>query len=81
MPIKKKRSWLASAKNPPSASPGVTTERMAAFSPHRAFVVQFRGKGQLEGRVEHMASGDAIFFEDQYELLQFFKRVLSAADR
>jgi len=54
---------------------------MAAFSPHRAFVVQFRGKGQLEGRVEHMASGDAIFFEDQYELLQFFKRVLSAADR
>jgi hypothetical protein len=79
MPVKGKDSRVATG-NPASASRSTTDE--TAFSPRRAFVVQFRsGSGQLEGRAEHMASGDAIFFEDHHELLQFFKRVLAASDR
>ena len=53
----------------------------APFSPRRAFVVQFRTTaGVLTGRAEHIASGDAAFFSDQHDLLEFFNRVLNALD-
>jgi hypothetical protein len=53
----------------------------APFSPRRAFVVQFRTTaGALTGRAEHIASGDAAFFSDQHDLLEFFSRVLNALD-
>ena len=53
----------------------------AAFSPHYAFVVQFRlGDVNVGGRVEHMSSGDATLFGDQNELFQFFRRILGTAE-
>jgi hypothetical protein len=64
---------------PPRASdPDATHEETTApLSPTRAFVVQFRAKaGGLSGRVEHLATGEAAFFENQGELLEFFDQIL-----
>lgn len=58
------------------------------LSIHRAFVVQFRletnlekeeGKeeGPVTGRVEHVASGQASFFDSFEELAAFFGHILS----
>lgn len=51
------------------------------LSVHRAFVVQFRTEtdvagGRLEGRVEHVVSGQATHFHSLEELLAFMGRVL-----
>jgi hypothetical protein len=82
MPIKRKGSQLARVKNPAKASRSKMQEAVATFSPLRAFVVQFRsGRKELVGRVEHMASGDAAFFESDHELFQFFNRVLRVSER
>ena len=58
-----------------------TSARRPAFSPSRAFVVQFRDETQIEaghmaGRVEHVISGQAIHFESLDVLLAFLARVL-----
>ncbi len=47
-----------------------------------AFVIQFRPEtdiaaGRLEGRVEHVASSQAMRFNSLEELLEFIERVLS----
>ena len=52
------------------------------FSPYRAFVVQFRREtdvacGRLNGRVEHVVSGQATHFASLAELLAFIGRVLA----
>jgi len=52
------------------------------LSPHRAFVVQFREhadveRGQWEGRIEHVTSGQAAHFQSLEELLAFIARVLA----
>ena len=51
------------------------------LSPHRAFVVQFRAEtditqARVEGRVEHVVSGQATHFQSLEELLAFFTRIL-----
>ena len=53
-----------------------------SLSTSKAFVVQFRSnmnvqQGQFEGRVEHVASGEAIHFQSQEELLAFILRLLT----
>jgi hypothetical protein len=58
-----------------------TSARRPAFSPSRAFVVQFRDETQIEaghmaGRVEHVISGQASHFESLDALLAFLERVL-----
>ena len=52
------------------------------LSVHRAFVVHFRTSsnvvcGPIEGRVEHVVSGQSIHFDSLEELLTFMARVLS----
>jgi len=37
--------------------------------------------GALTGRVEHIASGDAVLFWDQHELFNFFGRILGVSRR
>jgi len=62
-----------------SRSPGaVSTEPSGApFSPHTAFVVQFRRTpNDLAGRVEHIASGEVTLFSGEHDLFDFFRRVL-----
>jgi hypothetical protein len=51
------------------------------LSVHRAFVVQFRAetdveRGRMEGRVEHVTSGQATHFDSLEELLAFLRKVL-----
>ena len=48
------------------------------LSPHRAFVVQFRGggAGRFAGRVEHMVTGQAARFTSAEEMTGFMRRVL-----
>lgn len=51
------------------------------LSVHRAFVVQFRAEtdvegGRLEGRVEHVTSGQATHFHSLDDLLAFLGKVL-----
>jgi hypothetical protein len=54
----------------------------AAFSPHYAFVVQFRSSDAKNGgRVEHMSSGNAALFDDQNELFEFFRRILRTVEK
>jgi hypothetical protein len=53
----------------------------SALPTNRAFVVQFRGKGETrplryEGRVEHLASGQATHFQSWEELRVFIERSL-----
>jgi hypothetical protein len=54
----------------------------APLSVHRAFVVHFRtdsnvARGPIEGRVEHVISGQSMHFESLEELLTFMARVLT----
>jgi hypothetical protein len=54
----------------------------APLSIHRAFVVQLRtssdlSRGPIEGRVEHVVSGQSTHFDSLDELLTFMARVLS----
>jgi hypothetical protein len=63
-----------------------STRRNAAFSPNRAFVVQFGEETQLEaghmvGRVEHVISGQVTHFESLDALLAFLARVLREVRR
>ena len=60
------------------------TNTDAPFSPHRAFVVQFRarchGEPQyLTGRAEHVTSGQATRFYSLEELSAFIERILTDA--
>jgi len=57
---------------------------MTDFNHAGAFVVQFRTttdfkRGQVEGRVEHVASGYAAYFTSTEELLESFERLAKAA--
>ena len=52
------------------------------LSVHRAFVVHFRlstnlARGPIEGRVEHVVSGQSTHFDSLEELLTFLARVLT----
>ena len=54
----------------------------APLSVHRAFVVHFRTssnvtRGPIEGRVEHVVSGQSTHFDSLEELLAFMAQVLS----
>jgi hypothetical protein len=54
----------------------------APLSVHWAFVVHFRvstniAQGQIEGRVEHVVSGQSTHFASLEELLAFMGRVLT----
>ncbi len=55
------------------------------LSPELAFVLQFHeseSKGHsFEGRVEHVASGQAIHFSSQQELLSFISRLLQETSK
>src|SRR5262245_57655925 len=52
------------------------------LSPHRAFVVQFKGggAGRFAGRVEHMVTGQAARFTSAEEMIRFMRRVLRGLD-
>ena len=61
--------------------PQQQTEK-APLSVHRAFVVHFRtssnvARGPIEGRVEHVVSGQSTHFDSLEELLTFMARVLA----
>ena len=54
----------------------------APLSVHRAFVVHFRvstniAQGQIEGRAEHVVSGQTAHFASLEELLAFVAQVLT----
>jgi hypothetical protein len=58
-------------------------EHSTHWSVHWAFVVQFQSdtvfeQGHLEGRVEHVVSGQAITFQSLETLLAFMAQVLGA---
>jgi len=51
------------------------------LAPERAFVIQFHAntdveKGHMTGRIEHVVSGQATYFESLEALLAFIARVL-----
>ena len=53
----------------------------ASLSVHRAFVVHLRtssnvARGPIEGRVEHVVSGQSTHFDSLEELLAFMAQVL-----
>jgi len=55
--------------------------KKAPLSVHWAFVVHFRlstniARGRIEGRVEHVVSGQSAHFNSLEELLAFIDRVL-----
>jgi hypothetical protein len=55
----------------------------ASLSVHWAFVVHFRlstniAQGRIEGRVEHVVSGQSTHFDSLEELLAFMGRVLAS---
>lgn|GEM_PF-1305260 len=55
-------------------------ETETSLSPHRAFVIQFRGPvetelGHFAGRIEHVVSGQAVRFQSLDEFLAFLKRM------
>ena len=56
--------------------------KKAPLTVHRAFVVYFRvdsdvRQGRVEGRVEHVVSGQAAHFDSLEELLAFMARILT----
>jgi hypothetical protein len=82
MPIKTKSQRVAREADRKVSAKASSEKVYAPFSPDRAFVVQFRtNNGALTGRVEHIASGDAVLFWDQHELFNFFGRILGVSRR
>jgi len=68
--------------NPPAPRPPLP----APLSPHWAFVVQLREGSVLtpegmQGRVEHIVSGQATLFTSLEEIRAFMARVLAAQRR
>jgi hypothetical protein len=62
-----------------------TADKPAHLSVDRAFVVQFQSdtavlQGRLAGRVEHVVSGQATYFQLLETLLTFIAQVLRAED-
>ena len=71
-----------SDKNTPDHPEALVIETASPFSPHRAFVVQFRAetavaRWHVAGRIEHIVSGLATHFHSLEELLVFVERVLA----
>jgi hypothetical protein len=69
-----------------SPEPTIVVSGMEDWQSKAAFVIQFRpgtdiGAGQLEGKVEHIASYEAARFHSLDELLAFIARVLSQIPR
>ncbi|MDH3601338.1 MAG: hypothetical protein OEU26_17105 [Candidatus Tectomicrobia bacterium] len=61
-------------------------DRPSPLSVQRAFVVQFRletdlAQGRCAGRVEHVASGQAMLFDTLEELTAFITCVLAQVPR
>jgi hypothetical protein len=59
---------------------------MNGFQHSGAFVVQFRAgsdfeSGRIEGRVEHIASGESARFNSAAALLAIFARLITEAPR
>ncbi|MGE0827104.1 MAG: hypothetical protein AB7G75_26875 [Candidatus Binatia bacterium] len=59
-------------------------QHTSPLSPHRAFVVQFHQataleRWHVEGRVEHVVSGQATHFHSLEELFAFIARVLATS--
>ena len=58
-----------------------SSQTRPSLPPEWAFVIQFSGTdvehGHVEGRVEHVQSGEATRFESLDTLVEFFARVLS----
>ena len=77
MARRKDRGWALRTDSPQELS-----RVRSPFSPHRAFVVQFRSIDPASGgRAEHMSTGDVTLFEGQNGLFEFFSRVLRATER
>jgi hypothetical protein len=56
--------------------------RKSPLSVHRSFVIQFRAgtdieQGRLEGRIEHVASGQTLYFHSLNDLLRFIAQTLT----
>jgi hypothetical protein len=71
-----RRSSLNRTRSPPSE-----IDMTAPLLPEGAFVIQFRAGTdvelqRVEGRVEHVISGQAMRFDSLETLLAFFARVL-----
>jgi len=63
-------------------SVAAATQQESPFPPQWVFVVQFHTEtsipeGHLDGRVEHVVSGQATHFHSLEELLEFMGRVLT----
>lgn len=61
------------------------TTKGSALPSNRAFVVQFRAQGEVlslryQGRVEHLASGQATHFSSRKELQRFIEHILTNVD-
>jgi hypothetical protein len=60
------------------------TSSQLTYPTQRAFVVQLHAEahvaqGQLRGRVEHLVSGQAAYFQSMVDLTTFIVQVLSSA--
>ena len=82
--------WLRKNPTPESpdrsVTPVPTTRSPAPLSPHWAFVVQLREGSSLtpegmQGRVEHIVSGEATLFSSLEEVRAFMEHALVAQRR
>jgi hypothetical protein len=75
------RAIASETQRPSNIMPQQQTGK-ALLSVHRAFVVHFRistsiAQGRIEGRAEHVVSGQAAHFASLEELLAFIARMLT----
>ena len=74
-------------RHPPNPVTAIPAPHFPApLSPHWAFVVQLREgtaltPGSIQGRVEHIVSGQAILFTSLGEVRAFMARVLAAQSK
>ena len=73
---------MHSGKRRTTLRPVPTPEVLAPLSPHWAFVVQLRrdtsfAATRLQGRIEHIRSGQATTFSSLEEVRVFMERVLT----
>ncbi len=69
-------------ETPPQSQPTAPAQFLAPLSPHWAFVVQLRHgtplkPDQMQGRIEHIVSGQATTFSSLDEARAFMEQVLT----
>lgn len=75
-------SFVTDDRSPPKSKEYAMSKKQPGLPRNRAFVIQLHAaanvdKGEVQGRIEHVASAESTHFQSVEELVAFMVQVLS----